>query len=128
MTNYLEIDEVIAIHDGVIRFSGGKGEVFDFTLLHSAIERPKATFGGNDLYPSIYEKAAALIHSLIQNHPFNDGNKRTALISTVRFLRLNGYSLKHPALETINFTLRIQKKKTNFEEVTDWFKKHLKKL
>ncbi len=111
----------------MIKFSGGREGIFSFTLLHSATERPKATFGGNDLYPTIFEKAAALIHSLIQNHPFNDGNKRTALISMVRFLRLNGYVLKHPITSTVKFTLKIQKKKINFKEIVSWINKHIKK-
>ncbi|MBI2029434.1 type II toxin-antitoxin system death-on-curing family toxin [Candidatus Gottesmanbacteria bacterium] len=124
MTNYIGIEEVLAIHDRIIKETGGKPGIFSFTLLHSSVERPKATFGGLDLYPSIFEKVAALIHSLIQNHPFDDGNKRTALAATVRFLRINGYLLKHPVEETVNFTLNIQKKQFTFEKISGWLKKH----
>lgn len=115
------------MHENIILETGGKGGIFSFTLLHSAIERPKATFAGHDLYPTIFEKAAAMIHSLIQNHPFDDGNKRTALAATVRLLYLNGYLLVHPVNETVKFTLNIQKKKYCFEEIASWLKTHSRK-
>lgn len=124
MTNYIGIEEVLAIHDKIIKETGGKPGIFSFTLLHSAVERPKATFAGVELYPSIFEKSSALIHSLIQNHPFDDGNKRTALATSVRFLFINGYVLNHPVEETISFTLNIQKKKFTFKKISGWLKKH----
>lgn len=127
MTIFLAIDEVIATHDRIIKETGGREGIFSFTLLHSAVERPKATFSGMDLYPTIFEKAASLIHSLIQNHPFEDGNKRTALASMVRFLHLNGYVLKHPTQTTVDFTLKIQNKKMDFEDIVFWLKKHTRK-
>lgn len=124
MTRYLTLDDVLAIRDKVMEETGGRKGILDFPLLHSAIERPKATFGGEELYPKIFDKAAALIHSLIQNRPFNDGNKRTALSVTVRFLYINGYNLKHPEDETVQFTLDIQKKNTSLEKIADWLKTH----
>ena len=86
---YLTVDEVVAMHSGVIKQFGGLPGIHSFDLLYSAIERPKATFGGDDLYETIFDKAAALIHSLILNHPFVDGNKRTAFVSLARFLYIN---------------------------------------
>lgn len=124
MTYFPPIDEVLAIHDRIIEASGGREGIFSFTLIHSAIERPKATFGGNDLYHSVYEKGAAMLHSLIQNHPFVDGNKRSAIAATARFFHLNGYELRLPIEETIQFTLKTQNKKTDFEEITYWLRKH----
>lgn len=125
---HIQIEEVLAIRDAVMRVTGGRRGILDFTLLHSAIERPKATFAGRDLYPNIFDKAAALIHSLIQNHPFNDGNKRTALAATVRFLHINGYKIRASHREIIDFTLKIQKKKYHFEDISSWLKKHTKKF
>lgn len=124
MIHYISLDEVLAIRDRIMSETGGRKGILDFTLLHSAIERPKATFSAQDLYPSIFDKAAALIHSLIQNHPFNDGNKRTALAVTVRFLFINGYILKAPHKAIIDFTLNIQKKKFRFEDISSWLQKH----
>lgn len=128
MISYLALEEVLAIRDTVMKETGGRKGILDFALFHSAIERPKATFGGEDLYPTIFDKAGALIHSLIQNHPFNDGNKRTALAVTVRFLYKNGYILIHPEEETIQFTLDVQKHKYKFAEISSWLKKHSRKI
>ena len=86
MIRYLFIDEVMVIHDRMIKLFGGREDVHDFTMLYSAIERCKATFGGRDLYPNIFDKASALVQSLILNHPFDDGNKRTAFASCALFL------------------------------------------
>lgn len=127
MIVFLSIEEVLAIRDAVMVDTGGRKGILDFTLLHSAIERPKATFDGLDLYPTIFEKAAALIQSLILNHPFNDGNKRTALAVTVRFLYVNGYIFIHPEDETVKFTLDIQTKKLPIEDISSWLQKHGKK-
>ena len=74
--NWLSIDDVYVIHEEIIRQAGSIASVRDFSLLHSAVERPKATYGGKDLYPTIFIKAAALLHSLCMNHPFTDGNGR----------------------------------------------------
>ena len=108
--------------------TGGRKGILDFTLLHSAIERPKATFVGIDLYPTLFDKAAALIHSLIQNHPFNDGNKRTALAVTVRFLAINGYQFTRELKLIVPFTLAIQHHKYVFEDISSWFKTHSRKI
>jgi len=62
-------------------------------LLESALARPQATFEGVDLYSDLWTKAASLMHSLVQNHPFIDGNKRTALVATGLFVELNGFEL-----------------------------------
>lgn len=128
MVKYLEIDEVLAIHQTMIQLYGGRFDIHDFTLLHSAVERPKATFAGKDLYPTILEKASALIQSLILNHPFDDGNKRTAITSCARFLYINGWKLKLNEEELIQFTLNIDSHKLPFIKTAAWFKKHAKKI
>lgn len=128
MIRYLFIDEVMVIHDRMIKLFGGKEEVHDFTMLHSATERCRATFGGRDLYPSIFDKASALVQSLILNHPFNDGNKRTAFTSCALFLFFNQYKLKYFEKEAIQFTLDIDSHKLNFEQISLWLKKHAKKI
>lgn len=124
---YLEIDEVMVIHEEMIEKFGGRWEVHDFTLLHSATLRPQATFGGEDLYKTIFEKAAALIHSLILNHPFDDGNKRTAITSCARFLYINGWHLETPMKESVQFTLNIDAKRIDLEKIAIWLKKHSRK-
>lgn len=124
---YITLDEVLAIHDDMIERYGGSFGIRDLGLIQSAIARPQASFGGEDLYPTIIDKAAALFHSLIFNHAFADGNKRTSLTSTARFLHLNGCGLKADEKELINFPLRVENKHLDIEEIAKWLKVHVKK-
>lgn len=124
---YLSIDEVYFLHELAIKRSGGRSGIRDFTLLHSAVERSKATFGSNDLYPDIYTKAAALIQSLILNHPFEDGNKRTGFFSLNAFLHKNNINLKYSRKVGREFCLEIESKRLKFEDIVSWLKKHVRK-
>jgi len=124
MTKHLSIEQIVYIHDEMIKTFGGRPYIHDFTMLHSAVERPKATFDQKDLYPSVLGKGAALIHSLISNHPFDDGNKRTALTSCAAFLFQNGYLLKFTKKEAIEFTLGIDNHSYSFENIASWLKSH----
>jgi len=126
-TQDITLEEVVAIHDRAIEVGGGRAGIRDFFLLHSAVERPKASFAGRSLYPTIYLKVAALLHSLIRNHPFEDGNKRTALFSAMRFLAKNGYQLSAPEKELVEFTLKVDTQKLDVEQIADWLKKHSKR-
>jgi len=126
--NYLTIDDVYTIHQTMIAVGGGRGDIDDFTLLHSAVERPKATFGGKDLYPTIFIKAAAMLQSLVKNHPFDDGNKRTAYYSTKRFLLINGYDIpiKNEQI-IIKFMVSVDVKKQSVKNIAYWLTSHSKK-
>lgn len=128
MIRYLFIDEVMVIHNRMIELFGGREDVHDFTMLHSATERCKATFGGRDLYQTIFDKTSALVQSLILNHPFDDGNKRTAFASCSLFLYYNQYKLGHSKIEAIQFTLDIDSHKLNFEQISLWLQKHAKRI
>lgn len=128
MIVYLSLDEVLAIHDDMVERYGGSFGIRDLGLIQSAIARPQASFGGDDLYPTIIDKAAALFHSLIFNHAFTDGNKRTSLTSTARFLYLNRYELKADEKELIDFPLRVENKHLDIEEISKWLKMHTKKM
>jgi len=112
MTNYLKIDEVIGINFQMIKKFGGKYEVRDFLLLDSALNRPRASFGGVDLYKTLFDKAAALLHSLIMNHAFADGNKRTAISSCSRFLFINGWRVKLEGKKRSGLCLMLREKNT----------------
>jgi len=125
---YLTLEEVIAIHEEMIEVGGGRPGIRDFLLLHSALERPKATFAGQLLYPTIFSQAAALMHSLVRNHPFEDGNKRTALFSVMRFLGKNGYRLSAPDEELVEFPLKVETQRLGVEEIAAWLKKHSKRI
>jgi death-on-curing protein len=89
MTEYLTIDQVIKIHDELLSRHGGLLGIRDINLLWSAIDAPKVSLFGQEMYPTVFEKAAAYLYHLTCNHPFNDANKRTALGVTIIFLALN---------------------------------------
>lgn len=127
MTQFVAIDEVHEIHHAILARAKTQGGVRDFTLLHSAVERPKASFMGKDLYPTIFAKAAALLQSLCLNHAFTDGNKRTAWGATKRFLWLNGYHLRAPVPEAADFMVHVDNDKPDLKEIAVWLKKHSRK-
>ena len=88
MIDYLTLDDVLAAAEAHL---GDQAEVGDYGLLESAVARPQATVFGEDAYPTIHEKAAALLQSLAANHPLLDGNERTAFVATALFYGLNGH-------------------------------------
>jgi death-on-curing protein len=122
----LDILEVYTIHETVIKLAKTKASIRDFSLLHSAVERPYATFEGKDLYPTIFLKAGALIQSICLNHAFSDGNKRTAWLTTKRFLWINGYHLKSDTKSAVDFMIWIDNVHPELGKITSWLKKHSK--
>lgn len=123
----VDIVEVYEIHKALIKKAGTKASIRDFALLHSAVERPKATFEGKDLYPTIFAKAGALLQSLCLNHPFSDGNKRTAWLATKRFLYINGYHLKSKRLEAADFMVWVDNTHPELKKISSWLKAHSRK-
>ena len=91
MTIYLDLDEVCAIHDAIVP---AQPQIRDVGAIQSALGRPQATAFGADAYPTIWEKAGALLHSLACNHGWVEGNKRTAWVATMTFLEINGHPLE----------------------------------
>lgn len=126
--NYLSVSDVILIHDTYVKMFGGRLGTRDDNLLDSAVFRCQTSFGGEDLYPTVFEKAAALFHSLIFDHPFVDGNKRTALFSADRFLFLNGYEFIASNNDAEKFPLFVEQTRPEISEIASWFKKHCKKI
>jgi death-on-curing protein len=90
---YLTLGEVVELHRLILERTGGASGIRDLGALDSALAQPQATFGGQDLYPDLIEKAAALCFSLVQNHPFLDGNKRVGHAAMETFLILNGFEI-----------------------------------
>jgi death on curing protein len=128
MVVYVDIEEVYLIHQAMIVLAGGKGGVRDFALLHSAVERPKATFDSKDLYPTVFAKAAALLQSLCMNHAFTDGNKRTAYVSTKRFLWINGYNLLTKTMEAVDFMVMVDNERLDLASIMRWLRAHSSKM
>ena len=90
---YLTLNEVLELHRCIIERFGGSIGMLDLGALESALAQPRTTFGGVELYPTIVEKASALGFSLIKNHPFVDGNKRTGHAAMETYLILNGFEI-----------------------------------
>ena len=88
-------EQVISIHSSLVKVTGGADGVRDEGMLESALETPFQTYGGIDLYPSLFQKAARLGYSLISNHPFIDGNKRIGIHIMLVFLAINGVEMKY---------------------------------
>jgi len=123
---YITIEDVYVIHKRMIEIGGGSGGVRDIDLLHSAVERSKATFGGKDLYPTLFLKASALLQSLMGNHPFEDGNKRTGFFSTLFFLEQNNICIRPSEKEIIQFCSDTVTQKYTIEQIAVWLEKHRK--
>ncbi|HFQ93551.1 MAG TPA: type II toxin-antitoxin system death-on-curing family toxin [Anaerolineae bacterium] len=121
MTVFLTPQQILFIHAWLIEATGGSHGLRDLGLLESAAARPRAAFGGTELYPDIFDKAAALMESLAQNHPFVDGNKRTAITATALFLRQNGHRLQTTNEELERFTLMVVNERPSLEEAAIWF-------
>ena len=124
---YLTVKDVLLLHNLAIDESGGSHGLRDLGLLESAVARPQASFGGEDLYPTIFIKAGTLVHSLLRNHPFVDGNKRTSMFSAMTFLELNGYRFIAKQKEVVNFALKVENERLSVEEIAKWLKGHVKK-
>ncbi|HXF69069.1 MAG TPA: type II toxin-antitoxin system death-on-curing family toxin [Thermoflexus sp.] len=121
---FLTVEQVLFLHARLIEETGGAHGVRDLSLLESAVVRPQATFGGKDLYPDLFSKAAALMDSLIRNHPFVDGNKRTGIAAAALFLLQNGYRLTATNEELEAFTLYVAESKPEISEIAAWLKAH----
>jgi death-on-curing protein len=91
---FLTLDEILSLHEDQIRRHGGSGGVRDIGLLQSAIGTVMATFGGSFLHETLFEMAAAYLFHISRNHPFVDGNKRTAIAAALTFLEMNGIEIE----------------------------------
>jgi death-on-curing protein len=122
--NYLNPEQVLFIHSRLIEETGGTHGLRDLSMLLLAIARPQATFDNKELYPDLFKKAAVLMESLLQNHPFMDGNKRTGITAAAMFLRINGYRLTASNLELEQFTFRVVLENPEIGEIAEWFEKN----
>jgi death-on-curing protein len=115
---YLEIEHILYIHDYVIKRFGGRPGLHDLGLLYSAVARPQAGIFGHEAYPDIFIKGAVLFHSLIQNHSFLDGNKRTAVLALRLFLKQNDYPIITAQGDFEKLALDTATSRINEQEIT----------
>ncbi len=108
--------------------SGGSVGILNLGALESAAAQPRMTFNGEELYPTIVEKASALGFSLIQNHPFVDGNKRTGHAAMEAFLMFNGYEISASVDEQAGIILGVASGKVDRQVFTVWLRDHITEL
>jgi death-on-curing protein len=118
--DFLSAEQILFIHARLIEETGGRHGVRDLSMLLSALERPQASFDNQDLYPDLFTRAAALMDSLIRNHPFVDGNKRTGVTATALFLLRNRYKLNATNAELATIAVRIAQSQTSLAELATW--------
>lgn len=121
----ITVNQALKIHELAIQKYGGGTGVRDLSLLESSINRPFATFDSQELYPSAVDKAAAIIESVVKNHPFTDGNKRTGYILMRLFLLKNQKDIKASQEEKYEFVINIASGKINFDEIRDWIERKI---
>jgi death-on-curing protein len=121
---YLTPEQVLFLHSRLIDETGGMHGVRDVGMLLSALGRPMATFEDKELYPDLFAKTAALLDSFVRNHPFVDGNKRTAITAAGLFLRINNYQLIVDGEEMVRFTLACAQSLVSLDEICTWFKQY----
>lgn len=118
---YLTAAQVLFIHARLLAETGGAPGIRDLGLLEAAVARPQATFDGADLYPDLASKAAALMASLVGNHPFVDGNKRAGITAAAIFLQRNGLRLTATNEAVKAFTLSVAQGQVTVTEIAAWF-------
>jgi len=122
---FLEIADIVDIHQILIEQFGGMTGIRDEGLLESALSQPKATFFGELLHPTLHEQAAAYLYHIAKNHPFLDGNKRTAYGAMEAFLRLNGYNLDLSNEEAYNMVMQVAQSEMTKEELSSFLEQHI---
>jgi death on curing protein len=122
----ISIEEVEKIHDILIEKFGGAKGIRDKGSLDAAIKRPYQTFDGKDLYSSPVDKAAAIFESIISNHPFIDGNKRTSYVLMRLVLLDSGLDLLTSQDEKFDFVMKAAKSELTFDEIKMWIRNHLR--
>ena len=125
---YLTVGEVLEIYSRVMEQSGGGVGIHDLGALESAVAQPRMTFNGEELYPTLVEKASALGFSLIQNHPFVDGNKRSGHAAMESFLMFNGYEISASVDEQTKVILGVASGKIDRNAFTNWLREHTVEL
>ena len=104
--------------------TGGSHSLRDLNMLLSALGRPRASYDQRDLFPAITTEAAVLLDSLIRNHPFIDGNKRTGITAAAMFVQINGIRLEVSNLELESFTMDLAQSQLSIGEIAAWFQAH----
>jgi death-on-curing protein len=128
VTIYLSLEQVETLHVIQIERYGGSSGLHDRGALESAVARPAMTFGGEDLYPDGAAKAAALMHSLVMNHPYLDGNKRVGAHAAMLFLALNSCRTDITPKELEEMTLSVARGEMDAEPLAIWLRQRVTRI
>ena len=120
----LTVKQIISMHTRLVMETGGSDGIRDEGLLESAVNAPFQSFGGYDVYPTIYEKAARLGFGLAQNHSFIDGNKRIAAHAVLTFLEMNGIEIDCTEFELFSLFYKLAASEITFDDLVKWIKNH----
>jgi death-on-curing protein len=118
----LSAAQILALHQALLRAFGGRRGLRDRGALEASLARPFATFDGEDLYPDAAAKAAALMHSLVSNHPFVDGNKRVGAAAAELFLDVNSWSFNAEDDDLEEITLAVARGEITAEALAIWLR------
>ena len=121
----LTVDEIILLHEKLIRKTGGSSGLRDLGLLESAVYSAEGSFGDTEVYPTIQEKAARLGYAITVNHAFVDGNKRIGMLVMLMTLRLNGIRLEYTQQELIALGLGTADGSLHYPEILTWINSHM---
>lgn len=124
--NFVSQSDVINIHKRQIERFGGLDGIRDWGLLDSALAQPQATFFGELLHPTIFTQAAAYLYHLAKNHPFLDGNKRTAFATTIAFLQSNGCELDMTEDMAYNMVMQVAQGEMSKEALSSLLEQYIK--
>lgn len=120
---YISLDVVLEIHQRQLKEFGGADGIRNRSGLEAAVESPKATFNGKDLYPTTFLKAAAYAYHLAESQAFIDGNKRAALDVALTFLAINGFEIEDEQMELYDAMIAIAEKRMSKEQMADLFER-----
>jgi death-on-curing protein len=123
----IKLDQAISIHQVLIEKFGGASGIKDRGALEAALNRPYATFDQKDLYPSPVEKAAAILESILINHPFIDGNKRTGYVLMRLTLLEGGLDIMASQKDKYEFVIQVSEGKMDISRIKDWIASHIEK-
>jgi death-on-curing protein len=124
----ISLNEVLFLHEKSIGDFGGASGIRDYGLLESAVERPLYSFEGEELYPSPFTKAAAILESIVKNHPFVDGNKRTGWLACGTALRIYGYRFTLTEEEAYDFVIKVASSLIQFADIVLYIELHVESV
>ena len=122
---YLTLAQVLDLYRTLVKETGGALGIRDLDGVKSALAQPRMTFAGDELYPSVAEKAAALGFSLVMNHPFIDGNKRLGHAAMETFLMLNGYEIDASVDDQESTLLKLAAGELERDQFVNWVREHI---